>query len=258
MQSAGSDKKGGQLAFTLTLEEKDLYSLDRFHEGDFNNIPLGAAKLFAKKSTEEMPRSLVITGPEGSGKSHLLKGLYCRVVSEMGGADSSGSFDSENTAIIDTANISSEGKIIERFKGLYGYDLVCIDSLDSEERSIEFYDALFNLFNEVVGRGRFFAVAMRQSPAKAIGIPDYLYTRLLSGMVVGITRPGDDEKMEILAKLAADRQVSLKPDGIKYILERSGRSIGSLANLLDRLEKKLDKKGRSAGLQLIRSVIDSN
>jgi chromosomal replication initiation ATPase DnaA len=250
VQSAGSDKRGNQLTFSLTLEEKDLYSLDRFHEGDFNKIPLAAAKLFAKNGAgEEMPRSLVITGPEGSGKSHLLKGLYRRVVSERGGAAS--------TAIIDAADISSGGDVNERLKQLYGYALVCIDSLDARERNSDFYEALFNLFNEVIGNGGHFVVAMRRSPVKAAGIPDYLYTRLLSGLVVGIKRPGDDEKRSILAKLAADRQISLTPGGIKQILERSGRSVGSLASLLGRLEKVLGKKGSRAGLQLIRSVIDS-
>lgn len=250
MHSANAGKREDQLAFSLTLEEKNLYSLDRFHEGDYNKVPLGAAKLFGKNDgRQEMPRSLVITGPEGSGKSHLLKGLYRNFVAEAGGSAAG--------AFIDAFGIQSAGDVTERFKQLYGYDLVCIDSLDAANEGEEFYEGVFNLYNEIIGKGGQFAVAMRRSPAKAPGIPDFLYTRLLSGMVVRIRRPGDKEKMGILAKLAADRQISLSPQGIKYILERSGRTVGSLAKLIARLEKELGKKGGKAGLQLIRSVINS-
>jgi chromosomal replication initiation ATPase DnaA len=252
MLSANAGKRVGQLAFSLTLEEKDLYSLDRFHEGDYNTVPLGAAKLFGKNDGgQEMPRSLVITGPEGSGKSHLLKGLYRNFVAGKGGSAAA------KAAIIDAANIGSGDDAVQKLKMMYGYDLVCIDSLDAAKGGEEFYEGVFNLYNEIIGNGGYFAVAMRRSPAKAPGMPDFLYTRLLSGMVVRIKRPGDKEKMGILAKLAADRQISLSPQGIKYILERSGRTVGLLAKLIARLENELGKKGGKAGLQLIRSVIDS-
>jgi len=64
--------QGEQLRFSLTLPERELYKLERFFEGESNRIPASAAAMFGSKDSIG---SLVVTGPAGSGKSHLLKGI---------------------------------------------------------------------------------------------------------------------------------------------------------------------------------------
>jgi hypothetical protein len=58
--------------------------------------------------------------------------------------------------------------------------------------------------------------------------------------------------------MAADRSISLTPRAQKYVLERSGRSVGDLLALMERVESEMDPGARSVGLQLLRRVIDWN
>lgn len=237
--------KEDQLNFGLSLPERELYSLERFYEGEFNKISLAAAQAF---TGEDSPGSLIITGPAGSGKSHLLKGIY------LENAERLASF------YVSALELSSlEDEVIERaVKSLSNFGLVCIDDLDSAGDKKTFFDEVFHLFNNITQKGGFFAAAMRSSPAGAHFLPDYLSSRLLSGMVVTIKKPGDEEKREIIKKIAADRQISLEPEGIDFILERSSRSVGDLVKLMARLEANIPPGSGKLGLQFLRRVIRLN
>ncbi len=98
---------------------------------------------------------------------------------------------------------------------------------------------------------------MAKSPAKASYLPDHLSTRLLSGMVVNIKRLGDDEKREVIRKLAADRQILITAKSIDYILENSPRSVGKLSQLIGVIESSIPAGAKSVGLHIIRRVIKS-
>ncbi|MBI3580839.1 MAG: hypothetical protein HY098_01970, partial [Nitrospinae bacterium] len=87
------------------------------------------------------------------------------------------------------------------------------------------------------------------------GLPGYLSSRLLTGMVVGLQRPDETGMREILGKMADDRSISLTPGAKSYVLHRCGRSIGDLLALADRLEAAIPPESRRVGLQLLRRVI---
>ncbi|MDH5541861.1 MAG: DnaA/Hda family protein [Nitrospinota bacterium] len=234
--------KPSQLRFGLTLPEKTLFSLGRFIEGEHNAVPLEAARRFTREGNIQ---SLVIFGSRGSGKSHLLKGMAINIA------------DERSTAVVDAAEMLNKRKIREEMKNLAGYQVVCIDNLDALSGTPELFDEVFHLFNELTGKGGFFAATMEESPARGGNMPDYLYTRLLSGLIVAIERPGDAEKGEILKKLAADRQIELSQKEVKYILEHSARSIGDLVGLLGRLESMLGKGERNIGIQHIKEAMSA-
>jgi len=235
--------EGEQLRFSLALPERELYKLERFFEGESNRIPASAAGMFG---SEDSIGSLVITGPAGSGKSHLLKGISLKP----------GKQRKVYASAVELAGLS-ETALKKSMGFLASHDVVCVDDVDSVyENSLPFFNEMFNLFNRFAEREAYLAVAMRRSPATVSFLPDYLSSRLLSGMVVKIKKPGDEEKMEIIRKLAADRQISLTPRGAGFILERAGRSIGELVRLVEEIDAAVSPHAGSVGLQLIKRVID--
>ncbi|MBI3794542.1 MAG: hypothetical protein HY280_07415 [Nitrospinae bacterium] len=231
----------------LKLDEKRLYSLERFYPGNANLLALSAAKKFA---TGKFQRVVVITGRAKCGKSHLLKGIFHTWPSGS---------DGQNAFFFNPKNRTNtpEQLLNQAVEIGGGPVLFCIDNLDQQhENEKEWYDAVFTLFNKLADSGGFLAVALRHSPANSPEMPDYLSSRLLTGMVVSLQKPDAEETRLILVKMADDRAVSLTPRAQKFILERSGRSIGDLSTLMDRLESEIDPGGGRVGLQLLRRVID--
>lgn len=242
-QPEKANGKTGQVALSLSLPEGRLFSLERFCENDRNRMALKAVKSFGKKAG---PHALTIVGAVQSGKSHLLKGLLQKQ-------------PKKSSAYVSCNKLAKlpQKLLRESILKLGKYELVCLDDLDAPNAAGQLYDEVFHLFNRLADSGKYLAVAMRVSPARADFLPDYLSSRLLSGMVVRIKKPDEAQRREILKKLAEDRCVSFTPRALKFIMERSPRSVKRLVELINLLEKTLDGNEKRIGLQLIKRVIES-
>ncbi len=222
----------------LLPPEEKLYALGRFYPGEANRLALDAAIAF---SPQNSPTAFVVVGQPKSGKTHLLKGMLLKA---------------KKGAYLNARELAEKGEaeLAGLFGGLARLPLVCIDDLDAPKEGTALYDALFTLFNALRDAGGHLAVSLKSSPAKA-ALPAFLASRLLTGMVVTLKRPGDADRKRILQKIAQDRHLSLTPKALAYILDRSGRSIGDLLTLVDALEEALPPGAKRIGLQLIQRVI---
>ena len=120
-----------------------------------------------------------------------------------------------------------------------------------------FYEELFHLYNHLADRGGRLAVSLNRSPAKTSFLPKYLSSRLLSGMVVNIQKPDEKLRGAILKKIAADSDIDLTAGALKFILERSPRSVEKLMEFVSRLDASLELRSKRIGLQLIRRMLIS-
>ncbi len=190
---------------------------------------------------------LVIAGKPKSGKSHLLKGIY------------HGWRGKKKAAFIDLKTLTkADSKSVgATFRLAAEAGLVCIDDLDDHAVNKKTLDNIFFLFNSLVNNNACLAVAMKTSPAKCPQLPDYLSSRLLSGMVITLKKPDETEKKRILVKIAADKSITLTPNAAQYILEHSSRSVGDLLTFIDQLESNLTPEQKRIGLQLLKRVINS-
>lgn len=237
--------KKRQLSFGLKLPEKELYSLGRFYQSEANRIALKAAADFSAQSGYV---SLTITGGPKSGKSHLLKGIALKQK------------PAKNSAYlcVEPLAASSPEKIRRTMMSMRRYKTVCFDDLEHGQKSRIFYEELFHLYNHLADRGGRLAVSMNRSPAKTTFLPKYLSSRLLSGMVVNIKKPDEKLRAAILKKLAADSDIELTAGALKFILERSPRSVEKLMEFVDRLDASIEQRSKRIGLQLIRRMLALN
>lgn len=234
--------KQRQLSFGLKLPEKELYSLSRFYPSGQNRIALKAATAFGN---EPGLFSLTITGRPKTGKSHLLKGIALNQKPR------------KNAAYVscELLALSSPEKIRRTMMSLRRYKTVCVDDLELGQKSRIFYEELFHLYNHLADRGGRLAVSMDRSPAAAKFLPKYLSTRLLSGMVVNLKKPDEKLRAAILKKIAADSDIELTAGALKYILERSPRSVEKLMEFVNHLDASLELRSKRIGLQLIRRML---
>jgi chromosomal replication initiation ATPase DnaA len=196
---------------------------------------VGAANAAALALIDAWPAwpasTVVLAGPPGSGKSHLV---------EIWRARSAGSV----AAAGDLAAVSPE-------------DLVGAPAVALEDIHIRTYPetALFHLLNLARERGTSLLLTTRVPVADLnIGLPD-LASRLKTAQPVELGAPDDALLRAVLVKLFADRQLAVETDLIEYILRRTERSLEAVNALVERIDREALAAGGPVSRRLVATAL---
>lgn len=213
---------------------------DRFE--DFIDGPNKKVVQIVRNLLDEPGGSLYLSGPDGSGKSHLLNAL-CHQARHRGLA----------AFYIALKHLPADAA--DGLQGLSSLDLVCIDDIDSVAGQERWEQALFRCFNEVrAAKGRLVvssSIGLSQLP---IGLPD-LKSRLAWGVRQKLQAPGDTEKLEILRGRARQLQIDLPEDVIHYLLKHGRRDTATILKTLEQLKQAAFVEKRRITVPLARDVL---
>ncbi len=173
-------------------------------------------------------------GPEGCGKSHLMRGLAARV--------------------------ADNGLPVGWFKARDAvpwvlqpeWALVVIDDCESMDAAAQ--HAAFVLFTEAVTHGVPLAAAGRLPPAD-LRLRDDLRTRLAWGHVFALQPLSEADTCEAMATEARRRGFDLPPEVSSYLLSRFPRDLGTLMKLLAALDHHSLATSRRLTVPLVRDLI---
>ncbi|MEO0542830.1 MAG: hypothetical protein AAFY99_03325 [Pseudomonadota bacterium] len=174
----------------------------------------------------------IIVGPSGTGKTHLVTAWRAK-----SGASIFGSTDLKAAA-----QRARDGHAI------------AID--DIEQEAIDEV-ALFHLINTVREAGAY--LLMTSTVAFDLGqikTPD-LASRLRAATSIAMEVPDDDLLRAVFAKLFADRQLSVDPGVIDYCLARIPRSLQSVVDFVDRLDRASMSRKRRITSRFAGEVLDN-
>jgi chromosomal replication initiation ATPase DnaA len=173
--------------------------------------------------------ALVLHGPAGSGKTHLARVWQQR----SGGSLISGKALGEAAP----DELAASGAV----------------AVDNAADAPE--DALLHLYNCCREAGASLLIAAARPPAQwTIALAD-LQSRLRATPDVAIGLPDDMLLAAILVKHFADRQVTVGPGVVAYIVRRMERSFAAAARLADRLDRVALAEGGTIGLTLARRTL---
>jgi len=223
----------------LPLEPSRADRFDDFIAGPNENVVLALKHLL-----EEPGGSIFLSGPSGSGKSHLLNAL-CHAAR----ANGLGAF----YIALDRLPVEAAAGL----EGLHSLDLVCVDDLHSVAGNPVWENALFRCFNEVrSSRGRL-AVSSRLALSKLqIGLPD-LRSRLAWGLRLKLESSDDDGKLQVLRQRAIALGIELPEDVQRYLIKHSKRDMHSLLTTLDNIKQAAFVSKRRITVPLAREVLSS-
>jgi len=197
------------------------YRPDSFVVGEGNRMAWEAV-------TGERPwqgPALVLHGPPRSGKTHL-----ARIWAERHGAtfvDPQGLADAE----------AAQSVVIED-----------ADRVNDPQ-------ALFHLYNRLAGQAGGLLLTSRTPPAGwSITLPD-LRTRIAGSLTVEIAEPDDEMLARLIIKLADDRQLSLKPDVVQYLIWHLSRSFAIAERTVQVLDLASVKHPKGVTKPLVRSIL---
>jgi chromosomal replication initiation ATPase DnaA len=217
-----------QLALALEHAES-------FAREDFLGGPSNAAALALIDAWPDWPnRSVILFGPEGSGKSHL-----AAIWAETAGARFLAARALDETAV--PAALATGALVIEDLAA-GGFD----------ER------ALFHLVNLAREEGAFVLFTARSAPAGfSLAVRD-LGSRLKAMPAVTLAAPDDALLRAVLVKLFADRQLAVDEGLIGYVAARIERSFAAARAIVARLDQEAMRQKRPLTRVLAGEILRSD
>jgi len=193
--------------------------------------PVSAAASIIDRWPDWASPVIIITGPEGSGKSHLAE-VWARM---------SGAARVHPVAGSDAVTRAGEGPVLVEDADREGFD-------ETE---------LFHLINAVRSAGTSLLITARSWPiAWGVTLPD-LASRLKAATTVEIGPPDDLLLHQILFKLFADRQLLADEKVISYIVPRMERSLAAAQAIVERLDRLALARGTRVSRALAAEVLGS-
>jgi chromosomal replication initiation ATPase DnaA len=157
---------------------------------------------------------LVLTGPEGSGKTHLV-----HVWADRMGAQ-----------IIRAADLT------EDMVPALASAPVAVEDIPQITQDPQAQTALFHLHNLALAEGNPILLTGRSDPNHwALTLPD-LQSRLAGTQTATLNAPDDALLAAVLAKLFSDRQIVPKPDVIPFLVKRMERSFEAANRIVAHLD----------------------
>jgi chromosomal replication initiation ATPase DnaA len=216
-----------QLAFALPHAES--LTRDNFLEG-----PANAAALGLVESWPEWPaRTMLLVGPEGSGKSHL-----AAIWAERAGARSTTAHALSAAAV--PAALATGALVVEDLK-----------PADFDER------ALFHLLNLAREEQAYVLITARTPPsAIEVELRD-LRSRLRALPVVSLAEPDDLLLRALIVKYCADRQLAIDESVVGYLATRIERSYAAARQAVEQLDREALRLGRPVTRALAAELLRS-
>lgn len=179
---------------------------------------------------------MVLTGPEGAGKTHLTH-VWA---------------DAAQATIISASELSTQDV------PSLAQTCVAVEDVPFIAANTEAQTALFHLHNLVLAEGHSLLLTGTGAVAHwGIALPD-LQSRLQGALEASIDAPDDALLSAVLVKLLADRQLMPPPDVIPYLLKRMDRSFAAASRVVSDLDRESLARKRPITRALAALVLDKD
>jgi len=228
------------------------YTLELFGEGPSTRSVVEAIRTAASEPGIRY-NPLVIVGPAGTGKTHLLHAFGHAL--RASGLSRVAVFDAQQF-VDGLVGALGDGSIARWRQRLRRVDAVLLDDvgvLAGKERSQE---ELYLLYNLLLESGRQMAFTATGPPAQLEGFEPRLATRLAGGLVLELSAPGREAKLREVARLlgaAAD-----DPDLVEYLAARPAGSLRDVQQLMQRLAAAVEERQTPLTLALARTLLEGS
>lgn len=187
---------------------------------------------------------LLLSGPAGSGKTHLLIAVAS--------AARDGGLHAAYVALSRWSDFDTDA-----LDAIAAADLLAIDEVDAIAGNRVAEIALFDLYNRCRDRGRRMLLASRVAPSRLpLVLPD-LRSRLDAGTLLTLQTLDEDARRVLVKRRAASRGFALEEPVIEFLFRRHPRDMHALMALVDRLDRESLARQRRVTLALVRDVIDT-
>lgn len=236
-----------QLALRMRLRDDAVFA--SFAPG-FN-----AEVLAALRSGDAAP--LWLWGARKTGKTHLLQAL-CAATAESPAAGSAAA--GSPAAAAPAAYFPLDRGLALPPEALLGFEncrVLCVDDVDAVAGDPSWEKALFRLFNEAAEQRTRLVFAAGAAPRQLAWVLDDWRSRAAACVVYQLRDLDEAGRIEALRLRAAQRGLNMPPETSDYLLRRMPRDLGSLFEILDRLDEASLMAQRRLTVPFIREALET-
>lgn len=201
--------------------------------GPSNNIAHAVSMAVAKDPGRTYP-ALYIYGNSGLGKTHLIHAIANFVQSNKPNMricmTSANRFMNE---MVDSIKTNQQFEF--RKKYTEKTDFLIIDDIHELKNRSGTQNEFFNIFNELMDRGKQLVFTSDKPPKEIDGIEERIRTRLSSALPVEVQQPDLETRIAILKKKAVEKDIYLSDDVVNLIAKCVKSNIRELEGCLIKL-----------------------
>ena len=247
--------KAEQLSEGLTFE--DFFTFSNFVVGSTNRFA-HAASLAVSNNSSITYNPLVIYGPSGVGKTHLMLAIknqirknfpYKKIVYTRGE-------DFTNELI----KALQDGKLglgtIEDFRTKYrGVDVLLIDDIHFIAGKESTQEEFFNTFNTLYQNNKQIVVTLDRPPREIKTLDDRIRSRFESGLFADIALPDFETRVGIIQKKADQLHIVIEENLVFYIAEHIKSNTRQLEGVVKKIEAYVSIQNKVPTLAVVQGFI---
>ncbi len=208
------------------------YTFDNFVIGSSNRFAHAAAVAVAEAPGKSY-NPLMIYGPSGLGKTHLLHGIGHYVRSYFPTARVK--YVSTEELTNDFINAISENRTVEFRRTYRDIDVLLIDDIQFLESKIQTQEEFFHTFNTLHNAQKQIVLTSDRPPKALEALEPRLRSRFEWGLLTDIQPPDLETRIAILRKKALAERLTAGPDVLEFIASRISTNIRELEGALIRV-----------------------
>jgi len=229
------------------------YTFENFIRGENNQLATSAAIAVADNPGKTKFNPLVIYGPTGLGKTHLVQAIGNRVLQRDPNArvlyTNSEKFTMEYINAIQTNKIPD-------FTNFYrGVDVLIVDDIQFLGGKEKTQDMFFHTFNALHQEGKQLILTSDKQPKDLADLDERLISRFQWGLTTDIQPPDLETRIAILQQKSMEESMDLPGDILEYIGRHVTSSVRELEGCLISLLAKVSLDSREMTLELAKEVV---
>jgi len=206
------------------------FTFSFFIPGEENRLAWAAAQAVAR-GPEPPYNPLVLYGPPGIGKTHLLHAIGHVALSEgrQPVLASAERFVNDFVTSLQTRSVAA-------FRACYRHcDVLLLDDLQFLEGKPRTQDEFFHTFNDLHTAEKQIVVSCDRPPSQLCGLAERLRSRLHWGLLAELRAPGRETRLAILRAKASALRADLPPEILDLIVHAASKSVRDLEGGLNRV-----------------------
>ncbi len=229
------------------------FTFERFVVGSSNRFPHAAA-LSVASTPSETYNPLLIYGPSGLGKTHLLYAIANRVHQDHPDFKivyvKGEQFTNE---LIESVRTGKMADFRERYRK--NADLFLMDDIQFIAGKESTQEEFFNTFNELWENKKQIVLTSDRPPKDMPTLEDRIRTRIEWGLLAGIQAPDYETRMAIIQNKAQELGLELSDDICSFIAENITNNVRQIEGTIKKIQAHHDLDGMPLDLQNVKRAI---
>ena len=246
----GSSRSRGGRSYAIGARPDPKLTFDQFVVGDNTKLAYAAATNVANNPSRQY-NPLVLFGPPGLGKTHLLHAI----ANETQGHQRPTLLATAEQFVHDYVT-SVQEKTISKFRELYrSPDILVLDDIQFICGKVKSEEALLYTCNALIRSGHQVVISADRAPDALPFTHELLATRLRSGLPVDLKPPDRKTRLNILAFKSSRSETDVPDEVLHYLAARPYASVSQMEGELTKIIAHSTLLGQDITLELAQNAL---